>query len=301
MTSTGVVYIDAGKPYNLKVPGNWRVHYEPEHRGLQGSMQWVFENFPGASQYGWLADDTRPRTPGWDKLLEEAAGDWCLSYAADGWLSELPLESQELADGHNLSAGLCWGGVLVRTVGWWALPGVFQAGIDTAWTALVRPWNQHRYLPNVVVEHLHWKSGKRDPDQVDQGAWIDADLAAKDRWMWSREYRDALIAVGHGQTLYDVRQLMRMSRINERYVYDNGGIPQARLHRMLEGVHPVFDLDANQEPRSLDPPVRAVRDEPNPPGLGMDRLRRQRAVDQALAARRPEDQIPARPACRALG
>lgn len=202
MTSQGVVYIDGGIYPRLRLPKNWVKHEEPEHLGLQGSMQWAYHAYPDATQYGWLADDTRPRTRGWDKALEEAAGCANLACARDGLN-----KPDEILLGHNLSSGLCWGGDLVRAVGWWALPGVFQAGIDTAWTDLVRPWGRHRYLPDVFVEHLHWKNNTRPEDSLDNGSWINDDLRIRQGWNATQEYRAALKAAGTGGEL---TQLARM-------------------------------------------------------------------------------------------
>lgn len=195
MTSPGVVYVDetVDEYRNIRLPKNWRIHYESEWGSLQASMSWCYKNYPDASQYGWLADDTRPRTQGWDKLLEAAAGDWCLSYARDMWLSESPRLLAELEDGTNLSSGLCWGGKLVRTVGWWALPGVRQAFIDVAWCRLVEPHNLHRYMGHVTVEHLNWRTGKRPADAVDDWSrdgddYIDRDIAAGYEFLSSWEF-----------------------------------------------------------------------------------------------------------------
>src|SRR3954462_10169202 len=90
MTSRGVLYADETPYPKLKLPKNWRYHHEPTWGSLQASMQWCLNEYPDASSYGWLADDTRPRTQGWDRELEAAAGQWNLAYARDLWLSEDP-------------------------------------------------------------------------------------------------------------------------------------------------------------------------------------------------------------------
>lgn len=199
MVSPGVVYVDEdnGSYRDLKLPKNWRVHREPEWRSLQGALEWCLAEYPDASQYGWLADDTRPRTTGWDRMLEAEAADWNLAYARDLWISEEPAEAVRLVLGKNLSSGLCWGGELVRTVGWWALPGVRQAGIDTAWCEIARPFGLHRYVENVVVEHLNWRTGKRKKDETDNWdrdgiGYVDRDIVATREWLASEDYRNLL-------------------------------------------------------------------------------------------------------------
>lgn len=199
MTSTGVVYVDetVDEYRDIRLPANWTIHYEPEWGSLQASLQWCLNEYPDASHYGWLADDVRPRTHGWDKLLEEAAGDWCLSYARDLWFSEHPSRLAELEDGTNLSSGLCWGGELVRTVGWWALPGVRQAFIDVAWCRIIETLGLQRYTPHVTVEHLNYRTGKRDRDEVDEWSrdgenYIERDIEIGYRWLASPEYTEIL-------------------------------------------------------------------------------------------------------------
>lgn len=196
MGSPGVVYVDDDrKGYEkLTVPWNWQVHYGDTDGGLAASMQWCLTEFPAASQYGWLADDTVPRTVAWDRHLERAAGDWCVSYARDLWLSENQNDEQTLIGGWNYSSGVCWGGKLVREAGWWALPNVKQAGIDTAWAALTNGLGLSRYLPDVIVEHKNWRTGKRERDQTDDWVrdgdeYVRRDIRTSAQWQGSDEFR----------------------------------------------------------------------------------------------------------------
>lgn len=263
MTSPGVLYVDetVNLYRDLRLPGNWTIHTEAEWGSLQASMTWVFERYPDASQYGWLADDTRPRTKRWDSKLEQAAGDWGLAYANDDWHSNTPIERSRLEQGHNLSSGLCWGGDLVRCVGWWALPGVRQAGIDTAWTELVRPLGLHRYQPDIVVEHLNWRTGKRPKDQGDSWQragddYIERDIASRDAWVRSADYRAVLSRLvdrsGVGRSAR-VELALEQSRIDELLVA-NGGIKSSELQRWEELYAEVQRIDAYTEPARLDPP-----------------------------------------------
>lgn len=268
MTSLGVLYVDGSDDYHrIRLPRNWRVHYEPEWRGLQGSLQWCLERFPDASQYGWLADDTRPRTRGWDTSLERAAGGWNLAYAKDLWMSEDPIGLEALRAGRDLSSGLCWGGDLIRTVGWWALPQVKQAGIDTAWTEITRPFALHRYLEDIVVEHLHYKAGKRPKDHVDDGAHIPGDVQKRNRWVWSADYRNTLRRLAALIPSGDpVTEALRQSLIDE--LWGSVLMPAARLKRIQEGALHI-DIDQYEtevqrshphvQPPRVDPPCNTER------------------------------------------
>jgi hypothetical protein len=253
MTSRGVVYQDEIAYPKLRLPKNWTQHHEPVWGSLQASMQWCYETFPDASHYGWLADDTRPRTQGWDRQLEHAAGDWGLSYARDLWYSETPLELDGLQKGRNMSSGLCWAGSLVREVGWWALPGVRQAGIDTAWMDIVRPLGLHRYTHDVVVEHLNWQTGKRERDAGDEWSregvnYVERDLVVKNEWSWSPGYRELLERVARAAGVEADRATIRQSYIDE--LWRAGTLNETKIRRIQEGWHDaqIFSAHADAEP-----------------------------------------------------
>lgn len=277
MTSPGVVYCDETPYPELRLPKNWRVHHEPRWRSLQGSMSWCFRSYPDASAYGWLADDTRPRTERWDKLLEEAAGDWNLVCARDLWFSEIDGERDLLESAQNLSSGLCWGGMLVRAVGWWATPGLRQGGIDTAWLDIVRPFGLHRYVHDVTVEHLNWRTKKRAKDAVDDWAregvdYIERDFVAKNMWFASADYRDILRRVADKSGRGDhpaMVSAVRRSFADDRYT-SGGGIPGARLTKILEGMadDEIERFDANQRPARMDNDGGSVGAESDVSGLG---------------------------------
>lgn len=274
MTSPGVVYVDEDDgSYRLKLPRNWTMHREPRWVGLQGSMQWCLRSYPSASAYGWLADDTRPRSRGWDKILEGAAGNWNIAYARDLWFSENPGEREQLEGGFNLSSGLCWGGTLVRKVGWWALPGVIQAGIDTAWLDITRPLGLTRYRHDVIVEHLNWRTGKRPYDDTDRwdkdgSNFIEKDLAVKDRWFRSRAYRDLLRRLAPEAPKTDpeaARDAIRQSFVDQ--VWREGKVPASRIDNFrragdaeLERLEAAYvGSDADEGQAGVAGPVRPVR------------------------------------------
>lgn len=199
MRSRGVVYVDetVDQYEGLRLPSNWTMHLEPVWGSIGASMRWCFAKYPRASRYGWLADDTVPRTDGWDASLERAAGRWGLACARDGYLSEDPNWRAFLESGEDLSAGLCWGGDLVRAVGWWAPPWLTQAGIDTTWTALTSPLGLGTYVEDVTVEHKNWRTGKRHRDAGDEwdrgdDPYVARDLGAYEHWRAAEDYLAAL-------------------------------------------------------------------------------------------------------------
>ena len=163
MTQRGLLMFDGHDPGPVDLPDNWSMVVGEQRRGIGPMMAQVYADYPDAAFYGWLADDTYPRTSGWDVELSEAAGPWKLSYADDGGY----IARSDLVQGTNLSSGLCWGGDLVRTVGWWALPGLEAAWVDWIWVQLIAPLGLGAYTPTVTVEHLHFSVGGREVDEHD--------------------------------------------------------------------------------------------------------------------------------------
>lgn len=187
MTSRGLVYVDetVDEYADLRLPANWRIHRERKWGSIAASMRYCLKRYPNATQYGWLADDNIPQTPAWDVALEEAAADWNISCARDLWISENGCRN--ITGGPCFTSGLCWGGKLIRSVGWWSLPGVRQGGIDAAWNDLAGMLGLTRYLPDVVIEHLTWKLKKRSKDETDEWTkkgitYIASDLEEYEKW-----------------------------------------------------------------------------------------------------------------------
>lgn len=188
MTSPGLVYVDetVDEYKCLRLPPNWRIHRSRKWGSIAASMRYCLKRYPDATQYGWLADDNIPVTDNWDKILEEAAGEWFISCARDLWFSELQWVYP--TGGPCFTSGLCWGAELIRSVGWWSLPGVRQGGIDGAWNDLAGLCGLTRYLPEVIIEHRNWQLGKRAWDETDNSvkhglAYIANDLECYERWV----------------------------------------------------------------------------------------------------------------------
>jgi hypothetical protein len=168
MTEPGFLYVFETKPgeYDaLRVPPNWEVLVGDLE--MADTMRHVFTSHPTAPYYGWLSDDTHPRTVGWDVTIARTTVPLNLVDCNDLFQANDPAYMSG-----SLTAGFCWSGDLVRAVGWWALPEVRQAGIDDAWVYLIlqRHPSLRVHLPNVIVEHLSWKNEKRLKDETDE--WV---------------------------------------------------------------------------------------------------------------------------------
>jgi len=102
---------------------------------------------------GFLGDDHRPRTPGWDKTLTDALitrpG---VAYGDDG------LRGEELPTAVVMSAAL------VRRLGYMCPPGLTHLYVDAFWKQLGTDIGNLQYRPDVLIEHLHPSAGKAAAD-----------------------------------------------------------------------------------------------------------------------------------------
>lgn len=94
---------------------------------------------------GFMGDDHRPRTMGWDALyLEE------LHKLGTGIVY-----GNDLLQGHNLPTQCAMTSNIVTALGYMAPPALTHMYVDNFWLMLGRTTGCIRYLPNVVVEHMH--------------------------------------------------------------------------------------------------------------------------------------------------
>jgi hypothetical protein len=150
--------------------------------GLARSINQVFEIYPNEPWYGLLADDLLPQTPGWDKLLTDKASCWNISYPND--LGKLP----------DLPTHPCVGGDLIRAIGWFGFPPTKHYFVDTIWQYIGQHLDNIHRLDDVIVEHLHYSTGKSEMDQNYQ--------ESSEKWQHDkRAYKDWCNA--HGKQLIE--------------------------------------------------------------------------------------------------
>jgi hypothetical protein len=155
---------------------------------------------------GFMGDDHRVRTKGWDAQLAEAAGWWGIAYGDD------------LIQGAELPTSVVMSADIVRVLGHMVPPVLGHLFVDDYWKALGQGIGALTYVPDVVVEHMHPSAGKAEldasyertnhPDQYerDGDAWrqyqeaghLAADVAAvcaqadRQRWMGVLTLPDAV-------------------------------------------------------------------------------------------------------------
>lgn len=152
----------------------WPIEFIPAGSRFCDAWRWIEANQQDYAWYGMLADDMWPRTPYWYTLLPEAAEDRYIAYP-NGNDVEFPL----------LRACCVLGGGIFRAIGQMAPPEFKHNYIDVMIDTLGRDAGILRALPDVWVDHHHWKfvSGVvRDATYIRGSA--DQDLDAHHYWQW---------------------------------------------------------------------------------------------------------------------
>ena len=106
----------------------------------------------GVNEYavGFMGDDHRPRTLGWDRAYLDALLDLKVGmvYGDDLFQHEqIPTQIAMTTD-------------IVKALGWMSPPDLVHMYVDNWWLELGRRAGCIRYLPDVVVEHVHPAAGK---------------------------------------------------------------------------------------------------------------------------------------------
>ncbi|MFI1030736.1 hypothetical protein [Streptomyces sp. NPDC020951] len=134
---------------------------------------------------GFMGDDHRPRTKGWDRAYLDA-------------LTSLPgiVYGNDLIQGANLPTQCAISATVVRALGHMAPPTLTHLYVDNYWRELGAAAGCLSYLPGVVIEHLHPVAGKADWDEghrrVNQPTMYERDGAAYAAYWAHHRDRDVL-------------------------------------------------------------------------------------------------------------
>lgn len=101
---------------------------------------------------GFMGDDHRVRTMGWDRMLTNAAGPLGIAYGDD------------LLQGVELPTAVVMGADIVRTLGQMVPPTLQHLYVDDYWKALGIGMGGLSYVPEVVIEHMHPSADKGEMD-----------------------------------------------------------------------------------------------------------------------------------------
>lgn len=129
---------------------------------------------------GNLGDDHVVRTKGWDDAIVNVLKRPGIAYGND------LLQGERLPTAPFISARI------VNALGWYALPSCRHMYIDDAWKAIGRELGVLRYLPDLVIEHVHPATGAVPTDEgyarADESTMDDA--KAYFRWRNTTFYQD---------------------------------------------------------------------------------------------------------------
>jgi hypothetical protein len=153
-------------------------HYTRAVPGVDG-------NLPRYRAFASLGDDHIPRTEGWDEVLLEGIdrmGGIGIAYGNDLFM------------GPNLPTAAVISADIVSALGWMCEPSLHHMYADNVWADVGRAAGCLAYVPDVVIEHVHFRAGKTPVDQVYATAesWTEADKAAYLRWREQRMERDVM-------------------------------------------------------------------------------------------------------------
>jgi len=103
---------------------------------------------------GFMGDDHCPRTRRWDAAILAASSPWSVVYGDD------------LFQGENIPTAVFMGSSLIRELGYFNPPGCEHLYLDNAWKLYGQYLGTLRYLPDVVIEHVHYLAGKAVEDDL---------------------------------------------------------------------------------------------------------------------------------------
>lgn len=180
---------EAYAEYILPRGGHELTIRRPEHAGgmvnaLNAAALDALREWPRERVLGFVGDDHRFRTPGWDVAFEEALTD------RPGFVygNDLFWPKGEVPTQIFMSAEI------VRELGWMALPTCKHLYVDNVWMELGQATGSIRYYKDFVVEHMHPAGGKAEWDdnyrRVNSEAMYEHDAAAFVAWRDSNRFTD---------------------------------------------------------------------------------------------------------------
>ena len=136
--------------------------------------------------FAFLGDDHRPRTKNWDVLFINALDE----------LGTGLVYGNDLLQGENLATAVAMTGDIVQALGGMVPPDMIHLYLDNFWMTLGKDLNALRYIPEVVLEHLHPVAGKAEWDEgyreVNAQEVYSADAKALNDYLASDSYSKLL-------------------------------------------------------------------------------------------------------------
>lgn len=123
--------------------------------GMNGTLNhWANWMAPDYDYICFMGDDHLPITAGWDTKLCEAIGKEAgIAYGND------------LLQGENLPTAVVMSSKIIRALGFMSPPALKHLFLDNFWLAMGHALGNANYLPDVIIEHLHYTNGKAEHDE----------------------------------------------------------------------------------------------------------------------------------------
>lgn len=118
---------------------------------LQLAVDRILEKEDSPSILGFIGDDNRFRTPGWDVAVGSALGRGGFAHCNDLYRSDIPT--------HVFVSSS-----IVKALGYFGLRGARHLYLDNVWKILGDGAECISYLSDVVIEHMHPIIGKGEMD-----------------------------------------------------------------------------------------------------------------------------------------
>ena len=129
---------------------------------------------------GFMGDDHKPVTVGWDDHIEAAFSDRGLGV----------VYGNDCIQGPNLPTAVFMSAAIIRALGYMVPPGLVHMYLDNTWKVWGEGMGRLTYLPHVIIEHLHPIAGKAEWDdryvEVNAGTQYAADEAAYKNYLATR-------------------------------------------------------------------------------------------------------------------
>ena len=135
----------------------WVAH--PTRRGMVGALNAAYRHFNDSGglgfAVGFMGDDHRPRTPGWDQSYLDA-----LRAMGSGLVY-----GNDLFQGPEMPTQVAFTTDIARALGYMSPPELDHLCVDLVWREWGKDLGRLCYLPDVIVEHMHYLAGKAKNDK----------------------------------------------------------------------------------------------------------------------------------------
>lgn len=173
------------------VPPNWDLVVMPDNLGFNGACQMAFLRHPEAEWFGCMADDAIPQTPGWDlELLSSLSPQVRIVSANDLWQTQ----SEDVTKS-RLSPTSVFDAELLRTMGFWFMPGLWSLYADDVIEGIGRTFGCWKVRTDVIAPHRHFMNRQAPRDRTYDASYgnperAEADKAAYNAWTFSDARRE---------------------------------------------------------------------------------------------------------------